>query len=136
MSKVKIFFKPLIAALVIFALLAAPFFDVVSLSAASAENTCGPVCCCCGDTSDEAAPDDRQSMAAKCGCDMDKREPAEDIPPLMASGLSKNSENAAIYEDNFVYTIDFNSHNFVLKTNIIFDDTGPPLYLIHASFLI
>jgi len=136
MSKIKVILKSMIVVLVILSLPAAPLFALVSQSAQVAENCCGPVCNCCGDSSDDSATDDRQSMAAKCGCDMEESEPAEDIPPLVAPGLSNNNESTVTFDDNFYYTIDFDSPKFVLKTDIVFDDTGPPLYVVHASYLI
>jgi hypothetical protein len=136
MSKIKVIFKSLIVILVILTLPASPLFDIASLSAAPAENTCGPVCCCCGDTPDDISPENSQGMAAKCGCNMNESEPAEDIPPLTASNLSKDNEITITFVDHFFKTIDLNSRNNVFKTDVIYDDTGPPLYLVNASFLI
>ena len=136
MSKIKVIFKFLIVILVILTLPVVPIYDIASLSAAPAENTCGPICCCCGDTSEDNSDDSRQSMAAKCGCNVDESEPAEEIPPLTVSNLSKNNESTITYIDHFFNNIDLNSRNNALKTDIIYDDTGPPLYLVNASFLI
>ena len=135
MYGIKKLFKSLVVALVILALPAAPFLDRLSSTTEAAESCCGPVCACCGETGENAS-ENSQSMAPKCSCNMEESEPAEEIPPLTASSLSKNTESSSTLENNSFYAINIDSPKFVLKAEITFDDTGPPLYLVHDAFLI
>ncbi|MBN1213265.1 MAG: hypothetical protein JXA92_11890 [candidate division Zixibacteria bacterium] len=136
MLSVKTVFRFLITVLIVISLPAAPFFDLVTATARTAENCCGPVCTCCGDESDKTPDDGNLNMTAKCTCNMDDGESAKEIPPLTASSLSNDNNSTFPFNEIFFYKVDLNNQNFILKTAIITDDTGPPLYLVHASFLI
>jgi hypothetical protein len=138
MKKVRLFFKPLVTAVVFLALPAAPFFNVVSLSAKTGTDACGMSCCCC-EQKTEVTNDGNLGVTAKCACDdMGNSRPVKDIPPLAAPVLSrdKNIESPVVFNDSNLPSINFNTRSFVLSTDIVDDDVGPPLYIVHSSLLI
>ena len=138
MKKIRLFFKPLVTAMVFLALTAAPFFNVLSLTARTGTDACGMSCCCCEQNA-ETSSGGNLGMTTKCACDdMKNSRPVKDIPPLAAPVMSrdKNIESPVAFNDSNIPSINFNTQDFVLTTDIVDDDVGPPLYIVHSSFLI
>jgi len=123
-----------LAVLTVLVLLVVPYAHTARLPVDIGERaTCHCCCSCCQETSNGEKTVDIKS---KCGCDIAESEPLTEMPPATITLESKNDLTVISFKSGGEsFNID-KPVTYRSAAVVVFDDTGPPLFLVNSSFVI